>query len=133
LYLFNFKLFMKLAHRFLYYFSGFTIGIIFLIFFLSGKETSCDYGPDARTLKSIRVLKHDYSDQAKQFLAVNKIDTASVNHILKTGDVDFSKSNTYLDSCNIYHVYVEYYKFNLELIIERCYSIATIKKIGILP
>ncbi|HET8837857.1 MAG TPA: hypothetical protein VFM82_02560 [Flavobacteriaceae bacterium] len=124
---------MKLAHRFLYYFSGFTIGIIFLVFFLSGKETSCEYGPDARTLKSIRVLKHDYSKQAENFLAEHNLDTVSVNHILKTGDVDFGKSKTHLDSCNVYNVYGEFKTRNLELIIERCSSVATIKKINMLP
>ncbi len=124
---------MKLAHRFLYYFGGFTIGIIFLVFFLSGKKTSCEYGPDARTLKSIRVLKHEYSDQAEQFFTEHNIDTASVNHILKTGDVDFSKSKTHLDSCNIYNVFGEYKKLNLEIIIERCDNIATIQKINKLP
>lgn len=124
---------MKLAHRFLYFFSGVTLGIIFLVFFLSGKKTSCEYGPDARTLKSIRVLKHDYSRQAENFLAEHNLDTASVSHILKTGDVNFSKSKTHLDSCNIYNVYGDYKTQHLELIIERCDSVATIKKINMLP
>lgn len=123
---------MKLVHRFVYYFSGFAIGIIFLIFFFSGKKTSCAYGMDARTLKSIRVLPHQYSSQAKLFLAQHQIDTSGVNHVLRSGDVDFSKSKTHLDSCNIYNVYGDYKKLTLELIIERCDSIAKIKKITIL-
>lgn len=120
---------MKLAYRFIYYFSGFGIGIVFLIFFFSGKKTSCDYGPDARTLKSIRTSAREYSDQAKLFFVQNNIDTTSVTFILENGDVDFSKSLTHLDSCNVYNVYGDYKTLSLELVIERCDSIATIKKI----
>lgn len=120
---------MKLKHRFIYYFSGFGIGIIFLIFFFSGKKTSCAYGPDARTLKSIRTSAHAYSDQAQDFFVQNSIDSSSVLYILNNGDVNFSESLTHLDSCNVYNVYGDYKKLKLELIIERCDSIATIKKI----
>lgn len=114
----------------MYYFGGFSIGIVFLIFFFSGKKTSCAYGPDARTLKSIRTSALEYSDQANQFFNQNNIDTTSVAYILKNGDVDFSKSLTHLDSCNVYNVYGDYKTFKLELIIERCDSIATVKKIA---
>ena len=44
---------MKFIHRLGYYLGGFSIGLIFLAFFLSGKRASCDYGPDARVLKNI--------------------------------------------------------------------------------
>lgn len=123
---------MKQSHRFAYYFSGFAIGVIFLIFFFSGKETSCAYGPDARTLKSIRIKKHVYSDQAKGFFARHQLDTASVNHLLKNGDVDFGKSMVHQesDSCNVYFVYGNYQNQTLEMTIERCDSIATIQKIS---
>lgn len=123
---------MKLIHRFAYYFGGFSIGIVFLIFFFSGKKTSCEYGMDARTLKTIRILPHEYSAQAQLFLVQHQIDTASVNHILRTGDVNFSESKTHLDSCNIYNVYGDYKKLTLELLIERCDSLATIQKISTL-
>lgn len=124
---------MKLAHRFIYFFGGFTIGIIFLIFFLSGKETSCDYGMDARTLKSIRIMPHKYSLQSKQFLLANKLDSLSVEHILNTGDVDFTKSKTHLDSCNVYVVYGDFKNLPMELTITRCDSLATIEQIVIQP
>lgn len=120
---------MKQSHRFIYYFSGFAIGIVFLIFFFSGKKTSCAYGPDARTLKSIRIKKKAYSEQANAFFAEHRIDSTSVQHILKTGDVDFGKSLTHKDSCNVYFVYGDYRDQTLELQIERCDSIATIQKI----
>ena len=52
---------MKIVHRFGFYMGGFSIGLGFLIFFLSGKKTSCAYGPDARVLKNIRTKKPQYS------------------------------------------------------------------------
>ena len=63
---------MKLVHRFAYYFGGFTIGIVLLLFFLSGKKTSCAYGPEARTLKNIRNKDHDFSEETLQFLKRRK-------------------------------------------------------------
>ena len=44
---------MKFIHRLGYYLGGFSIGLILLAFFLQGKKTSCDYGPNARTTKNI--------------------------------------------------------------------------------
>lgn len=125
---------MKLTHRLLYYFSGFTIGIILLIFILGGKETSCAYGPDARTLKSILVLEKEYSPQAAQFLATHNLDTMALLHVLESGDVDFGKSTVHKDrdSCNIYHVYGDYESKKLEFIIRRCDSLASVKKIDFL-
>jgi len=40
--------------RLFYYLGGVGLGIIILMFFLSGKKTSCDYGPNARTLKFLK-------------------------------------------------------------------------------
>ena len=50
---------MKFIHRLGYYLGGFSIGLIFLAFFLSGKRASCDYGPDARVLKNIGQKKNN--------------------------------------------------------------------------
>ncbi|MDR6301034.1 hypothetical protein [Mesonia maritima] len=119
---------MKLAHRLGYYFSGFVIGIIILFFFLSGKKTSCDYGPDARVLKNIRTKKLDYSSNAALFFQQNKIDSTSIYAVLTNGDVDFEESITDLDSCNIYVINSDKEKKNLQLSIKNCDSIATIEQ-----
>ena len=52
---------MKFIHRLGYYLGGFSIGLIFLAFFLSGKRASCSYGPDARVLKNISTKQLIYS------------------------------------------------------------------------
>ena len=44
---------MNLLKRFGFFISGFSIGLIILAVFLRGKKTSCDYGPNARTVKQL--------------------------------------------------------------------------------
>ena len=56
---------MKLVYRFGFFFGGFSIGLVFLMFFLSGKKTSCAYGPDARVLKNIQLKRIQYSESVQ--------------------------------------------------------------------
>ncbi|TXK79419.1 DUF4258 domain-containing protein [Mesonia sp. K4-1] len=121
---------MKLAARLAYYSVGFFIGIMILMFFLSGKKTSCDYGPDARVLKNIRIKNKTYEPSVLLFLKENQLDTSVVRNILNSGDVDFSNSNTKLDSCKIYAVEGEVNNKNLTLRIENCENQATIQQIN---
>lgn len=121
---------MKLAARLAYYSVGFFIGIMILMFFLSGKKTSCDYGPDARVLKNIRIKNKTYEPSVLLFLKENQLDTSVVKNILNSGDVDFSNSNTKLDSCKIYAVEGEVDNKNLILRIENCENQATIQQIN---
>ena len=44
------------------------------MFFLSGKKTSCAYGPDARVLKNIQIKRLQYSESVQLQLNSNKID-----------------------------------------------------------
>ena len=95
---------MKLIHRIGYYLGGFTIGIVILIFFLSGKKTSCDYGPNARVLKNIRSKHKNYTSEAKTQMQTFQLDSIFIDQTLQTGDVLFNESETSLDSCNVYLV-----------------------------
>ena len=63
---------MKFIHRLGYYLGGFSIGLIFLAFFLSVKRASCDYGPDARVLKNIGQKKIMFSKK-KSFQKIKRI------------------------------------------------------------
>lgn len=118
---------MRLLHRFGYFSVGLIMGIIILMFFLSGKRTSCDYSPNARTLKNIRIKDRSFSDEAYRFFQSNNIDTSSVSAILDDGSVNFSKSNTNNDLCNIYFVEGEVESRTLELQIENCETSATVQ------
>lgn len=120
---------MKFIHRLGYYLGGFAIGLIILAFFLSGKKTSCAYGPDARVLKNIKIKERAYSREAINEIERLQIDTASITKVLNKGDVDFSRSNTHLDSCKTYLVTGTVDSGYLELLFENCDSIATLQKI----
>lgn len=64
-----------------------------------------------------------------QFFEANKIDTATVSSILKDGDVDFNKSNTDAEPCNIYFISGGPEEQRLEIEVENCDSTATIQKV----
>lgn len=123
---------MKFIYRLAYFSLGLIMGIIILIFFLGGKRTSCDYSPNARTLKNIRNKERSFSEQAIQFFEANKIDTSLVSVILADGNVDFGKSRTQKEACKIYFVSGEIETGTLELQIENCEKTATIQGVEIL-
>lgn len=122
---------MKFIHRLAYYLGGFAIGLIILAFFLSGKKTTCDYSPDARVLKNIRIKERNYSEEAIQKMRLYKIDSTQISHILNTGDVNFSRSNTKSDSCKSYFITGKTSEKSMELFIENCDSIATVQTIEV--
>ena len=120
---------MKFIHRLGYYLGGFAIGLIILAFFLSGKKTSCAYGPDARVLKNIRIKERAYSPEVIAEMQKLQIDSAAISTVLRKGDIDFSRSNTNPDSCKTYMVTGNSASGELELLFENCDSIATLQKV----
>lgn len=120
---------MNLLQRIGFYSVGLIMGIIILIFFLGGKRTSCDYSPNARVLKNIRIKERVYSEEAKEFFSQSHLDTSAVSRILNSGKVDFGKSETNRDPCNIYFVSGETGDATLELQIKNCDSMATIQRV----
>ena len=117
---------MKFVHRLGFYLGGFTIGLLLLFFFLGGKKTSCDYGPEARTLKNIRIKPRQYNEAALQAFRKYNIDTASIVVFLQKGDVLFSESNTKLDSCKQYVIESEVANKDYKLRIKNCENRATV-------
>lgn len=117
---------MKLAHRLLYFSGGFILGIILLFFILSGKKTSCAYGPEARTLKNIRLKERVFTEKTLQSLRDNQLDTSAISILLKQGDVVFSESNIKMDSCNQYVIRGKVAEKNLKIKIINCSKIATV-------
>lgn len=117
---------MKLAYRLAYFSGGFLIGILLLFFILSGKKTSCAYGPESRTLKNIRLKNRVFSENALTILKSNEIDTSVISSLLEDGDVLFSESNTKLDSCKIYVIEGAISEKKLKVSIQNCEKTATI-------
>ena len=120
---------MKLIQRVGFYLGGFSIGLIFLAFFLSGKRASCDYGPDARVLKNISTKQLIYSQNVIDLIQNKSIDTLTISEILKFGDINFSESNTKLDSCRIYVIESDFEDKRISLSVENCETIATINSV----
>src|SRR5690554_2091969 len=117
---------MNLRYRILYYSGGFALGMIFLFFFLSGKRASCAYGPEARTLKNIRLKERTFSENTLQVLNTNNMDTSAISKLLVDGSVLFSESNTKLDSCNQYVIKGKIAEKSLKIKVENCEELATV-------
>ncbi|NRD20141.1 hypothetical protein HNV08_08770 [Winogradskyella eckloniae] len=117
---------MKFINRLGYYLGGFAIGLILLMFFLNGKEASCDYSPNARTVKNISSKSIHYTNDASIFIGENHLDSTTIVNLIKFGNVNFSKSKTKLDSCKVYFIDNTYKEREMELKIKNCDSIATI-------
>lgn len=84
---------MKFSHRFAYYLVGLVIGSFFVGMVFSGKDTRCNYFPNARVLNDLRNKPFHYSDKTSLVLAEKWIDTSDIKNSLQFGDVDFDQSN----------------------------------------
>lgn len=93
---------MKFIHRFAYYLLGLVMGCFFVTAVYSGKDTRCNYFPNARVLNDLRNKPFHYSDKASQIMAEKWIDTTDIKNCLKFGDVDFDKSNIAVGSGKLY-------------------------------
>ncbi|RNC86303.1 MAG: hypothetical protein ED556_08395 [Winogradskyella sp.] len=117
---------MKFIQRLGYYLGGFAIGLIILMFFLNGKEASCDYGPNARTVKNINTKKLNYTDEVKTALLSEAIDSVIIRQLIKYGDVNFSESDTKPETCKIYQIENTYKEKEVIMKIENCELVAKI-------
>jgi len=120
---------MNFYQRFGYYLGGFSIGLVFLAFFLSGKRASCSYGPSARVKKNISIKKIEYSKPVQELIHNKNLDSSYINQIIAKGSVKFSESDTKRDPCKIYVIDGKFNHVKYKLTIENCDSIATIKNI----
>jgi hypothetical protein len=89
---------MRLRYRFAYYLIGFTFGLFFVTAMFMGKDTRCNYFPNARVLNDLRNKPFAYSDEASAILAQGWIDSTDIKNSLTYGDVDFDQSNVQVGS-----------------------------------
>ncbi len=111
---------MKLSNRLIYFTGGFLIGICILIFIWDKKNTKFPYMPDARVINDVNSKNVHYSNKLHTAFAKNIITASQVQDILKNGNVNFSKSNTKLDSCKIYVIEKNLSTKNYSIILENC-------------
>lgn len=111
---------MKLSNRLIYFMGGFLIGICILIFIWDKKNTKFPYMPDARVINDVNSKNVHYSNKLHTAFAKNIITASQVQDILKNGNVNFSKSNTKLDSCKIYVIEKNLSTKNYSISLENC-------------
>ena len=95
---------MKFYQRFAYYLVGLVIGIFFVAMVLSGKDTRCNYFPNARVLNDLRNKPFNYSLIASEKLSQKWVDTIDIKNTLTYGDVDFDRSNKNIDNGKLYTI-----------------------------
>ena len=118
-----------LIKRIGYYLIGLSLGIVGVYFFWKQKNASFDYGMDARTLKTIRIRKRLFSDEATNEMLKNNIDTLKISRILSNGDVDFGKGKPREKPCAEYYITGKDSLENIHLLVKRCDSTATIQSV----
>ena len=111
---------MNFINRLTYFSGGFIIGLLFLMFFLSGKRTTCSYLPDARVKKDI--LKKNIIFKNHN----SKKDSLVIMNTISQGKVDFSKSNKSLEDCKEYYFEDEDKTKKIWIIIKNCTNTAEI-------
>ena len=96
---------MKFLYRLAFYLGGFSVGLIFLAFILNGKKTSCNYTPNARVIDNL--LQKEILIPAEIISSRPKLTSHKIKKMIRRGKVNFSKSNTKKDSCNLYYIDLE--------------------------
>ena len=86
---------MSFLKRLYFFLFGLSIGIIILIFIINKKDTRFNYMPNKRVLNDIYKKKWIFNDKNNSF---------SKDEFFSNYDVNFSKSNTEIDSCNVYYL-----------------------------
>ena len=120
---------MNFLQRLGFFSIGLIMGIGILMFFLGGKKASCDYSPNARTLKNIRIKERLFSEEALAYFSSNNLDTSVVSIVLKNGNVDFGKSDTKRTPCKIYFINEELESGEIEIEFENCRDKAIIRSV----
>jgi hypothetical protein len=106
---------------------GFAIGIVLVFFFLGGKNSSCNWMPNARMLEIIRSKQISYSTDVQAKIDNFVMDSTDINDILLLGDIDFSKSQVKNNPCRNYLINGEIRNQDVEITVIICDSLATIE------
>ncbi|MBI9042269.1 DUF4258 domain-containing protein [Lutibacter sp.] len=121
---------MTFKQRLPFFLGGLTVGIIIVAFFLGKKNTTFDYGPNARLLKNIRIKERIFSNEALLTLSTYEIDTAAISQILKNGDADMW-NKIKMDTCIQYSIKGSDELEHISIVVKNCDSVAFIEKITV--
>ncbi len=120
---------MELKRRFTLFGFGFFIGILLLLFFLNGKDASCNYFPNARMLEILRNKERSYDKEVIQIMQEQQIDSTVIVRFLSEGDIDFSKSKPRQEPCRYYWIDGFIKEQSAAIYVENCDSLVTIQKL----
>ena len=96
---------MSFLKRLYFFLFGLSIGIMILIFVINKKDTRFNYTPNKRVLNDIYKKNWVFSNQNNAF---------SKDKFLSEFDVNFSKSNTKIDTCKVYYIESEKLGFSVQ-------------------
>lgn len=121
---------MDIKRRFIFFGFGFSLGILLLLFFLNGKDASCNYLPNARMLEILRSKHRVYDNSVVEVMRHNNIDSMEVTDLLLNGDIDFSKSKVRQEPCRYYHIDGFVKEKEVSIYVENCDTIVTIQQLS---
>jgi len=115
-----------------FFLFGLAVGIYLLGRFYDKKNATFEYGPNARTLKSIRNKPHFvYTEEVKRMMEAQNIDTTAVQSLLFYGKIVFTKDNRGKAPCHTYNIEPTDKTAPIRINVERCDSIATVIKLEV--
>ena len=120
---------MSLKRRFTLFGFGFFLGIVLLLFFLNGKDASCNYLPNARMLEILRNKHRVYAPEVKELMTSQQIDSTEIALFLSHGDIDFSKSKPRQEPCRYYWIDGYIKEKASSIYVENCDTLVTVQKI----
>lgn len=110
---------MSFLKRFGFYLIGFSIGLLFLAFFLRKKAEGTGvefcYLPNCRVLKDLRSKPLEVKPELQA-----AHDILAIQFLLREGDVEFASSEPRAEPCGIFVVNGEYGEMNIRLTLENC-------------
>ncbi|MET2984716.1 hypothetical protein [Aureibaculum conchae] len=121
---------MDIKRRFVFFGFGFALGILLLLFFLNGKDASCNYLPNARMLEILRSKHRVYDAEVIQLIKDENIDSTEVAELLLKGDIDFSKSKVRQEPCRYYWIDGFIKEKEATIYVENCDTIVTIQRLS---
>ena len=124
---------MAFLKRLGFYLFGLAIGLVFLAIFFKNKTelTGVEfcYFPNCRTLKDIRSKPLAYSDDVRELMNGNQLDSVKIAYFLREGNVDFKKSDTKSSPCKTYIIEVEFDENPAVMTVQNCLDNALIKNV----
>lgn len=115
-----------------FFLFGLAVGVYLLGRFYDKKNATFDYGPNARTLKSIRNKPHFvYAEEVERLMQQQNIDTTAVLSLLYYGKIKFTKKNRGKAPCHTYLIEPTTKTAPISISVQRCDSVATVVKMEV--